>query len=74
MIQHLSYLLKEGLGVSEDLSYEEVPTQILDREVKRLRNKEIATVKVLWRNHLVKGTTWDAEADIRSRDPHLFSS
>ncbi|XP_069150846.1 uncharacterized protein [Solanum lycopersicum] len=63
-----------GLGVGEELSYEEVPVEILHRQVKWLRNKEIATMKVLWRNHLVKGTTWDAEADIRSRNPHLFSS
>ena len=61
-------------GVGEDLSYEEVPVEILDRQVKRLRNKEIATVKVLWRNHLVEGATWEAEADMRSRYPHLFNS
>ena len=61
----------EGLGVGEDLYYEEIPVEILDRQVKRLRNKEIATVKVLWRNHLVEGATWEAEADVRSRYPHL---
>ncbi|WMV37537.1 hypothetical protein MTR67_030922 [Solanum verrucosum] len=37
----------EGLGVDENLSYEEVPVEILDRQVKRLRNKEVASVKVL---------------------------
>nr|XP_019071459.1 uncharacterized protein LOC109121245 [Solanum lycopersicum] len=67
-------LLVEGLGVDEDLSYEEIPVEILDRQVKRLRNKKVATVKVLWRNHLVEGATWEAEADMRSRYPHLFSS
>ena len=69
-----SILPVEGLGVGEDLSYEEIPVEILDRQVKRLRNKEIATVKVLWRNHLVEGATWEAEADMRSRYPHIFSS
>jgi len=49
-----SILPIEGLGVDEDLSYEEVPVEILDRKIKRLRNKEIATVKVLWRNHLLR--------------------
>ena len=43
----------KGLGFDENLSYEEVPIEILDRQVKRLRNKEIATVKVLWSNHIV---------------------
>ncbi|WMV18912.1 hypothetical protein MTR67_012297 [Solanum verrucosum] len=62
----------EGLGVNENLSYEEVPVEILDRQVKKLRNKEVASVKVLWRNHLVEGATWKAEADMKSRFPHLF--
>ncbi|XP_069150337.1 uncharacterized protein [Solanum lycopersicum] len=44
----------EGLGVDEDLYYEEVPGEILDLQVKRLRNKEVPIVKVLWRNHLVE--------------------
>ncbi|WMV58543.1 hypothetical protein MTR67_051928 [Solanum verrucosum] len=48
----------EGLGVDESFSYEEVPVEIFDRKVKRLRNKEVASVKVLWRNHLVEGATW----------------
>ena len=64
-----SILPLEGLGVDEDLSYKEEPVEILDRHVKRLRNKEIATVKVLWRNHLVEGATWEAKADMRSRYP-----
>ncbi|WMV41924.1 hypothetical protein MTR67_035309 [Solanum verrucosum] len=40
----------EGLGVDENLSYEEVSVEILDRQVKKLRNKEVASEKVLWRN------------------------
>ena len=36
------------LGVKDNLSYEDVSVQILDRQVKRLRNKEVAYVKVLW--------------------------
>ncbi|XP_069151983.1 uncharacterized protein [Solanum lycopersicum] len=63
-----------GLGVDENLSYEEVPIAILDQQVKRLRNKEVSTVKVLLRNHLVEGATWGAEAEMRSRYPPLFSA
>ena len=32
-------MLSKGLGVDKDLSYEEVVVKILDRHVKRLRNK-----------------------------------
>ena len=36
----------EVLGVKDNISYEEVPVQILDRKVKKLRNKEVVSVKV----------------------------
>ena len=40
-----SILPIEGLGVKE--SYEEVPVEILNIQVKKLRNKEVASVEVL---------------------------
>lgn len=64
----------EELRLYESLSYEEVLIEILDRQVKRLRNKKITFVKILWRNHLVQGATWEAEADMKSWYPHLFPS
>ena len=42
-----SILPIEGLGVEDNLSYEEVLVQILYRKVKKLRNKEVVSVKVL---------------------------
>ncbi|XP_069154544.1 uncharacterized protein [Solanum lycopersicum] len=59
-----SILPIEGLGVTVNLSYEEVLVQIPDREVKRIMYKEVVSVKVLWENHLVKGATWEDKADI----------
>ncbi|WMV14089.1 hypothetical protein MTR67_007474 [Solanum verrucosum] len=70
----VSIIPLEGLGVDESLSYIEVPVEILDRQVKRLRNKETAHAKVLWRNHLDEGATWEAEADMKSGYPHLAPS
>ncbi|WMV19594.1 hypothetical protein MTR67_012979 [Solanum verrucosum] len=64
----------ESLGVKESLSYEEVLAEILYRQVWKLRNKKVAFVKVLWRNHLVEGATWEAETDMMYNFPHLFSS
>ena len=49
-----SIVLLEGLGIDENLSYEEVPVMNFDRLVKRLRNNKIATEKELRRNHLVE--------------------
>ncbi|WMV25095.1 hypothetical protein MTR67_018480 [Solanum verrucosum] len=56
----------EGLGFKGNLYYEEVPVDILDCQVKKLRNKEVSFVKVLWRNNLVDGATWEAEDDMMS--------
>ncbi|TMW86704.1 hypothetical protein EJD97_020980 [Solanum chilense] len=69
-----SILPIEGLAVQENLSYEDVPAQILDRQVHNLRNKEVASVKVSWNNHLVEGATWEVEADMKSLYPHIFDN
>ncbi|XP_054778441.1 uncharacterized protein LOC129286509 [Prosopis cineraria] len=37
----------QGIQIAPDLSYEEVPVAILDRQVKKLWSKEITSVKVL---------------------------
>ena len=37
----------ESVAVKDSLSYEDLPVEILDCQVRRLRNKEIASVKVL---------------------------
>ena len=66
-------LLIEVLGVDYNLSYEEVPVEILDCQVKKLRNKEDAYIKVLWKNHLFDDATWEAEDDIKSYNPHIFT-
>ncbi|WMV33400.1 hypothetical protein MTR67_026785 [Solanum verrucosum] len=40
----------KDIGIKDSLSYGEIPVQILDRKVRKLRTKEVASVKVLWRN------------------------
>ncbi|WMV09496.1 hypothetical protein MTR67_002881 [Solanum verrucosum] len=37
----------KDIGINDSLSYEEIPIQILDRQVHKLRTKEVASVKVL---------------------------
>ncbi|WMV29470.1 hypothetical protein MTR67_022855 [Solanum verrucosum] len=36
----------ENISIKDNLSYEEVPIEILDRQVRKLRSKEVASVKV----------------------------
>ena len=42
-----SILPIKGLAFKDILFYEELPIQILDRQVKKRRNKEVVSVKVL---------------------------
>ncbi|WMV55212.1 hypothetical protein MTR67_048597 [Solanum verrucosum] len=44
----------EDIGIKDSLSYKEILVQILDRQVRKLRTKEVALVNVLWRNQFVK--------------------
>ena len=39
--------------------------KILAREVKQLRKKNIALVKVLWQRHGVEQATWEPEEAMR---------
>nr|XP_009769407.1 PREDICTED: uncharacterized protein LOC104220269 [Nicotiana sylvestris] len=56
----------EIIGVKDSLSYEEILVAILDRQIYKLRTKEITSVKVLWRNQRVEEATWEAEEDMKS--------
>ncbi|XP_059306399.1 uncharacterized protein LOC132057817 [Lycium ferocissimum] len=47
----------EEIEINEGLTYEEKPVQNLDRQVRRLRPKDVASVKVLWRNHNTEEAT-----------------
>ncbi|XP_070014647.1 uncharacterized protein [Nicotiana sylvestris] len=60
------------IPLDEKLSYEEEPMAIVDRQVRKLRSKEILFVKVLWRNHIVEEATWEIEDAMRVKCPHLF--
>ena len=62
----------EDVQITEELSYEETPVAILDRQVRKLRTKEVASVKVLLRNKNREEVTWKVEDGMRSKYPHLF--
>ncbi|XP_059302314.1 uncharacterized protein LOC132054289 [Lycium ferocissimum] len=66
-------LSHEGIEINEELSYEKKPVQILDRQVRRLRTKYVASMKVLWRNHNIEEATWEAEEDMRKEIPSPIS-
>ncbi|XP_042415172.1 uncharacterized protein LOC122004331 [Zingiber officinale] len=73
-VPHPSHIL---IGVSvvlqPDISYEEIPVQILDRKERQLWNKIIRLVKVGWRHHSDKEAIWELEDKMRASYPHLFT-
>ena len=64
----------DSVALSPDLSFEEEPIVILDRQVHKLRNKEIALVKVQWKNRPVREATWEMVSDMCAKYPHLFEA
>ena len=49
----------EPIQISEDLTYEEVPIQIVDVMDKVLHHVVVKLVKVQWSNHNIRKTTWE---------------
>ena len=63
----------DSILLDENMSYEEEPIAILDREIRKLRSREIASIKVQWMNRPVEKSTWEKEVDMREKYPHLFT-
>ena len=47
----------DSVALDQDLSYEEEPVAILDREVRKLRSKEIVSEEVQWKDRPVEEST-----------------
>ena len=62
------------LQVKENLTYVEEPIQILEKMEKKLRNKSILYVKVLWKHHKVAEATWELESKMHEKYSVLFLS
>ena len=60
------------IDIQKDLSYEEIPVHIVDRKEQVFRNKVIASVKVIWRNHDLEEATWELEEKMKANYPNLF--
>ena len=65
-------LSEPDVEIQEDLTYVEQPVQILDTQIRKLRNKEIAMVKVLWNHHNMEECTWETRESMLQQYPYLF--
>ena len=64
--------LKE-LQLDDKLVFTEEPVEIMDREVKQLKQNRIPIIKVRWDSKRGPEYTWEREDQIRTKYPHLFS-
>ncbi|XP_070010114.1 uncharacterized protein [Nicotiana sylvestris] len=70
-----SYVLEfNTIQLEGDLTYDMEPVAILDRHVRKLRSKNIASVTVHWRSQPVDEATWETEQKMRRSYPHLFET
>ncbi|GKF60496.1 hypothetical protein Tco_0177282, partial [Tanacetum coccineum] len=62
------------LRLDDKLNFVEEPVQIMDREVKKLKQRRIPIVKVRWNSKRGPEFTWERKDQIRAKYPHLFSN
>ncbi|GJR45441.1 reverse transcriptase domain-containing protein [Tanacetum coccineum] len=62
------------LRLDDKLNFVEELVEIMDREVKQLKQSRIPIVKVRWNSKRGPEFTWEREDQIRAKYPHLFSN
>nr|GFA62396.1 putative reverse transcriptase domain-containing protein [Tanacetum cinerariifolium] len=64
----------DGLHVDDKLHFFEEPVEIMDREVKRLKQSRIPLVKIQWNSKRGPEFTWEREDQFKQKYPHLFTN
>ena len=64
----------DEIQLNDDLQFIEEPVEIMDREVKQLKQSRIPIVKVRWNSRRGPEYTWEQEDQIRKKYPHLFTN
>ncbi|GJS05348.1 putative reverse transcriptase domain-containing protein [Tanacetum coccineum] len=62
------------LRLDDKLNFVDEPVEIMDREVKQLKQSRIPIVKVRWNSKRGPEITWEREDQIHAKYPHLFSN
>ncbi|GJZ09900.1 reverse transcriptase domain-containing protein [Tanacetum coccineum] len=64
----------KDLRLDDKLNFVEEPVEIMDREVKQLKESRIPIIKVRWNSKRGPEFTWEREDQIRAKYPYLFSN
>ncbi|GKD64429.1 putative reverse transcriptase domain-containing protein [Tanacetum coccineum] len=63
----------DGLHFDDKLQFVEEPVEIMDREIKRLKQSRIPLVKVQWNSRRGPEFTWEREDQFKKKYLHLFT-
>ncbi|GJZ68745.1 putative reverse transcriptase domain-containing protein [Tanacetum coccineum] len=62
----------EEIQLDDKLHFIEEPVEIMDREVKQLKQSRIPIIKVCWNSRQCSEITWEREDFFKNKYPHLF--
>ncbi|GJW56619.1 putative reverse transcriptase domain-containing protein [Tanacetum coccineum] len=62
----------DEIHIDDKLHFIEEPVEIMDREVKRLKQRRIPIVKIRWNSRRGPEFTWEREDQMKKKYPHLF--
>ncbi|GJW83798.1 putative reverse transcriptase domain-containing protein [Tanacetum coccineum] len=63
----------DEIHIDDKLRFVEEPVEIMDREVKRLKQSRIPIIKVRWNSRRGPEFTWEREDQFRKKYPQLFT-
>ncbi|GKA07959.1 hypothetical protein Tco_0687290 [Tanacetum coccineum] len=66
------YVPLNEIKVDKTLRFVEEPVEIMDREIKKLKRRKIALVKVRWNSKRGPEFTWEHQDQMRIKYPQLF--
>ncbi|GJZ22762.1 putative reverse transcriptase domain-containing protein [Tanacetum coccineum] len=66
-------VLLDGLHIDDNLHFVKEPVEIMDHEVKRLKQSRIPIVKVRWNSRRGPEFTWECKDQFQKKYPHLFT-
>ncbi|GKF36855.1 hypothetical protein Tco_0113613, partial [Tanacetum coccineum] len=62
----------DEIQINDKLHFIEEPVEIMDHEVKRLKQSRIPIVMVRWNSRRGPEFTWECEDQMQKKYPHLF--
>nr|GEV60100.1 putative reverse transcriptase domain-containing protein [Tanacetum cinerariifolium] len=64
----------DEVHIDDKLRFVEEPVEVMDREVKRLKQSRIPIIKVRWNSRRGPEFTWEREDQFRKKYPQLFTT